>query len=204
WRRSRPSQAPARCSWSWSSASPTPGSGSRNRRRLTAPRCTSRRLRRSSQCSRSVHSPPASQLRAPWRRPPRAPRRRRPSARPGARRMLELPGVTLLCADTANHALALRALAKSREQVRFGRTLFLTDALPRGVAAPEGVEVVAIPPLASRDAYSMLVLKHLRPYVDTPHALVIQWDGYVVNADAWDPAFLDCDYIGAKWYWHDA
>jgi hypothetical protein len=32
---------------------------------------------------------------------------------------------------------------------------------------------------------------------------VIQWDGYVVNAEAWDPAFLDCDYIGAKWYWHD-
>jgi Flp pilus assembly protein TadD len=118
--------------------------------------------------------------------------------------MLELPGVTLLCADTANHALALRALAKSRDQVRFGRVVFLTDALPPGLAAPAGVEVVSIAPLASRDAYSMLVLKGLLPYVDTPHALVVQWDGYVVNAEAWDPAFVDCDYIGAKWYWHDA
>ena len=118
--------------------------------------------------------------------------------------MLELPGVTLLCADTANHALALRALAKSMEQARFGRAMFLTDALPEGVVAPAGVEITTIPPIVSRDAYSELVLKGLRPFVDTPHALVIQWDGYVVNADAWDPSFLDCDYIGAKWYWHDA
>jgi tetratricopeptide (TPR) repeat protein len=118
--------------------------------------------------------------------------------------MLELPGVTLLCADTANHALALRALAKSREQVRFGRVVFLTDSLPAGLAAPAGVDVVSIPPLASRDAYSMLMLKGLQPHIDTPHVLVVQWDGYVVNADAWDATFLDCDYIGAKWYWHDA
>ncbi len=118
--------------------------------------------------------------------------------------MLELPGVTLLCADTANHALALRALAKSMEQARFGRVAFLTDALPEGIVAPASVEVTTIPPLVSRDAYSQLVLKGLRPFVDTPHVLVIQWDGYVVNAEAWDPTFLDCDYVGAKWYWHEA
>jgi len=115
--------------------------------------------------------------------------------------MLQLPGVTLVCADTANHALALRALAKSQEDTRYGRALFLTDRLPPGLAAPDGVEVVAIDPLDSRDAYSQLMLKSLLPHIDTPHALVIQWDGYVVNAQAWDPAFLDCDYIGAKWYW---
>ena len=118
--------------------------------------------------------------------------------------MLELPGVTLLCADTANHALALRALAKSQQGVRFGRVLLLTDALPPGVVAPDGVDIVPIAPLTSREAYSQLVLKGLLPHVDTSHALVIQWDGYVVNPEAWDPAFLDCDYIGAKWYWHEA
>ena len=50
--------------------------------------------------------------------------------------MLDLPGVTLACVDTANHALALRALVRSRERVRFARTLLLTDALPSGTAAP--------------------------------------------------------------------
>lgn len=117
--------------------------------------------------------------------------------------MLQLPGVTLVCADTANHALALRALAKSLDQARYGRVVLLTDRAPSGLAVPDGVEVVGIDPLDSRDAYSQLMLKGLLPHIDTPHALVIQWDGYVVNAGAWDPAFIECDYIGAKWYWHD-
>ena len=30
----------------------------------------------------------------------------------------------------------------------------------------------------------------------------MQWDGYAVNPGAWDAAFLDCDYLGAKWSWH--
>ncbi len=116
--------------------------------------------------------------------------------------MLDLPGVTLVCADTANAALALRALARSREGVRYARTLFFTTALPAGVSVPDDIDVVHIAPLTSRDAYSQFVLKSLLPHIATPHALVVQWDGYVVNPAAWDHAFLDCDYIGAKWYWY--
>ena len=117
--------------------------------------------------------------------------------------MLDLPGVTLVCADTANHALALRALSKSQDAIRYGRTLMLTDVIPSGLVVPEGIDIVHIAPLASRDSYSQLMLKSLLPHIDTPHALVIQWDGYVVNPQAWDPAFLECDYIGARWYWHE-
>lgn len=117
--------------------------------------------------------------------------------------MRELPEVTLCCVDTAYHALSLRALEASRRDIRFARTLLLTDALPAGVVLPDGVELVAIPRIVSRDGYSQFVLKSLAPYVETAHVLLIQWDGYVVNADAWDPAFLDCDYLGAKWFWHD-
>jgi tetratricopeptide (TPR) repeat protein len=116
--------------------------------------------------------------------------------------MLNLPGVTLCCIDTANHGLALRALERSRAGIAFARTLLLTDGLPAGVVAPAGIEVVSIPRLDSRDAYSRFVLKSLLPHVGTAHVLLVQWDGYVVDPAAWDPAFLDCDYIGAKWYWH--
>ena len=115
--------------------------------------------------------------------------------------MLDLSDVTLLAIDTANHALALRALARSRSDVHFARTLFITDNLPPGTATPAGVEVVSIAPLRTREAYSAFVLKGLLPYVTTTHALLVQWDGYVVNPLAWDHAFLDCDYIGAKWFW---
>jgi tetratricopeptide (TPR) repeat protein len=115
--------------------------------------------------------------------------------------MPDLPDVTLVAIDTANHALALRALARSRERIRFARCVFVTDAVPPGVAVPEGIETAAIPPLASREAYSRFVLKDLVRHVESTHALLVQWDGYVVNPDAWQAAFLDCDYIGAPWFW---
>ncbi|HEX3633784.1 MAG TPA: DUF5672 family protein, partial [Casimicrobiaceae bacterium] len=111
--------------------------------------------------------------------------------------MLDLPGVTLCCIDTANHALAARALRRSAVGIRFARSLFLTD---REVDEP-GIEVRAIATLTSRDDYSHFVLASLLDHVDTPHVLLVQWDGYAVNPAAWRGDFLDCDYIGAKWFW---
>ena len=116
--------------------------------------------------------------------------------------MLELPDVTLCCIDTANHRLALRALELSQAGVRYARALFLTEALPHDCPRPAGIDVVSIEPLRSRDDYSRFVLKRLLPHVATSHVLLIQWDGYVVNPLAWDRAFLACDYLGAKWFWH--
>jgi tetratricopeptide (TPR) repeat protein len=112
--------------------------------------------------------------------------------------MLELPGVTLCCIDTLNHALALRALRRSSEGIRFGSTCFISDRL---VDEP-GVTSIVIAPLASRDAYSEFVLKSLLPHIHTPHVLLVQWDGYAINPDAWRDGYLDVDYIGAKWFWH--
>ena len=114
--------------------------------------------------------------------------------------MLDLSGVTLCCADTANPDLALRALRISTSRARFGRTLFLTD---RAIESRD-VEIRTIPTLASREAYSQFVLKDLIAHIDTRHVLLIQWDGYVVHPDAWRDEFLACDYLGAKWSWHDS
>jgi hypothetical protein len=72
----------------------------------------------------------------------------------------------------------------------------------RPLEAP-GLEVRTIAPLASRAEYSAFILKSLLAYIDTPHVLLIQWDGYVINPEAWKGEFLACDYIGAKWFWHD-
>ena len=111
--------------------------------------------------------------------------------------MIVLENITLCCIDTVHHRLALRALERSCAGIRFGRTLLLTDRLPPDVEASAGVDVVLMPTLATRTDYSQFVLKSLLPHIATEHVLLVQWDGYVCNPDAWDPAFLDCDYIGA-------
>ncbi len=113
--------------------------------------------------------------------------------------MLELADVTLCCIDTVNHSLALRALRQSSAEIRFGRTLLITD---RHVDAAD-VDVEIVPALSSRDAYSQFVLKSLAPRIHTSHVLLAQWDGYVINPGAWRDEFLSSDYIGAQWFWHD-
>jgi len=116
--------------------------------------------------------------------------------------MLELDDITLCCVDTANHALALRALTRSRHCARFARVMLLTDALPPGLRVPKGIEIVPVTDIASSTAYSAFILKSLLPHISTRHVLLVQWDGYVINPEAWDAAFLEWDYIGASWFWH--
>ena len=61
----------------------------------------------------------------------------------------------------------MRALARSRDGVRFARSLLLTDALPTGVASPKASMSCPSARSHSRDAYSEFVLKSLLPHVAT-------------------------------------
>ena len=111
---------------------------------------------------------------------------------------LNLSSVTLLAVDTRAPGMALRALEHSARHARFARCLLLSHG--KAIAAlPPGIEWVDIGPIASAAAYSTFMLGGLLPYVDTPHVLVVQWDGFVIDAAAWDPSFLDSDYLGAPW-----
>ncbi len=110
---------------------------------------------------------------------------------------LKLPQVTLCAATSVNIEATLAAFAASLDQVVFGEALLFTDARPANL--PEGVRVVPISRLASGRDYSEFLLGELADQVRTDHCLVIQWDGFVVDAGRWDPAFLDFDYIGAPW-----
>jgi hypothetical protein len=112
--------------------------------------------------------------------------------------MLSLPRVTLCCIDCANHELALAALEQCMRKCAFARVVFITD---RDYAI-DGIDCVRIPTIASRAAYSQFVMKELFAHIDTDFALLVQWDGFVVNAAAWSDEFLDHDYVGAKWIFY--
>ena len=111
---------------------------------------------------------------------------------------LALPQVTLCAIDDRSPGLALQALHRSMEQVDFARVLLFTHA-PQPSLELRGVEAVDIAPVRSSREYSRFVLRELPRHIDTGFVLVSQWDGFVRDASAWTPEFLQWDYIGAPW-----
>jgi hypothetical protein len=113
--------------------------------------------------------------------------------------MLHLPDITLCAVDCVTPTLAAAALDRSMAACRFGRALLLSDT-----EAPTQAEWVRIPRIGSIADYNEFMLRRLLDHVDTPHVLVVQWDGFVVDPGAWRPEFLAYDYLGARWPWHPA
>lgn len=110
---------------------------------------------------------------------------------------LRLPQVTLCAVTSVNVAATIRALETCIEQIAFAECLLLTDAAVQP-SHPE-IDVVRIERLASSAAYSEFLLTRIADYISTPHCLIAQWDGHVINARHWRAEFLDYDYIGASW-----
>jgi hypothetical protein len=125
--------------------------------------------------------------------------RLRAEAQPGAPELpgprVPVPGVTLACVDCRNHELAIVALRRSMAQCRFECVKFFTN---RPFDLP-GIETVVIPDIASIADYSRFMIKTLGDGIDTEFALVIQYDGYVLNGKQWRDEFRAHDYIGAPW-----
>ncbi len=110
---------------------------------------------------------------------------------------LALPQVTLCAADSVHPALAARALDISAARCAFADAILFTHE-----AVPSSARTVLIPRLQSGEEYSAFMVKGLARHVTTPWVLVVQWDGYVLDAAAWSDSFFAYDYIGACWPFH--
>lgn len=108
---------------------------------------------------------------------------------------VNLAGVTLICIDTVNPDLALRAMQRSQSQCQFDRSILFTDK-PIQV---DGIEIVQVSNINSIESYSQFVVQGLAPYISTSHLLLVQWDGFIIHPEAWREEFLEYDYIGAPW-----
>lgn len=114
----------------------------------------------------------------------------------GAR--LALPSVTLVAASSVALEATALAIRQCMDQIDFAEVIWCSDSPPPSILGPT-VRLCQIDKLASRQAYSDFVLRKLHSEISTEHVLLVQWDGFVVNASAWDDAFLNCDYLGAAW-----
>jgi hypothetical protein len=102
-----------------------------------------------------------------------------------------LPRVTLIAVDTGDKPrLSILALNRALEQCDFGAMKFLTNR-------SDDHGMIKIPKLQGLEGYSRFMIREIHKYVETSHALVVQWDGFPLRGEAWTDEFLDYDYGGA-------
>jgi hypothetical protein len=105
-----------------------------------------------------------------------------------------LDTVTLLgidCVDIDRLVLAAEICMKDFE---FADIKLLTSLPAKG-----NKHIVPIEEIKSVEEYSKFAITRMNDYIETPHVLIIQHDGFILNPEAWDDDFLKFDYIGAPW-----
>jgi len=106
------------------------------------------------------------------------------------------PSVTLVIIDTESYELALRAVNESAAKFHFDRVLIFSDD-----ASKWGNYLVnLIPKLTHIHEFNQFIIKELPKYLETDFFLMIQFDGFILNANEFRPEFFNFDYIGAPWY----
>ncbi len=105
------------------------------------------------------------------------------------------PSIALLIVDTDHHVLAAQALRISLPALPFKEVLIFSDRPD----AWGGHPVITIPTLRSIEEYHRLITRDVVEHVHSDFVLIIQYDGFVLNADQFSPHFFFYDYIGAPW-----
>lgn len=108
--------------------------------------------------------------------------------------MLNLPQITLVTINCVNPQEGVKALRYSMREIIFAEAILITH---EDIIADD-VKIIKIEKLNSVQEYNDFLLGLIQ-YIDTAYALVIQDDGYVLNASNWNHSWLKYDMIGAVW-----
>lgn len=112
---------------------------------------------------------------------------------------IHLDGVSLVCVETRRSRLAVMAMRRCMRRIDF-RECLLLGAGSGPADLPGSIRHVTIPQLESVAEYSRFMIRELVDYFTGNHALVVQWDGFIIHPECWDHGFLEYDYIGAPWH----
>ena len=112
--------------------------------------------------------------------------------------MLQIPNVTLCTVTSDMMDLTARAMNICQSHAEFASSIFVSDhQIPEGKWQREYV-----PDMGDLNGYNRFVSQNLPKYCNTDFLILIQWDGYILDPNAWRDEFLEYDYIGAVWPWH--
>jgi hypothetical protein len=110
---------------------------------------------------------------------------------------LTLP-ITLCCLSTDRPAESLKILERCLGIFpRFEKTILFSSFS----GGTEKIEIKKVP-VDSYEEYNRYIIEKLGSEIETDFCLIVQDDGFIVNPDLWDEDFLNYDYIGAPWPWH--
>lgn len=106
--------------------------------------------------------------------------------------MLKLNNVTLVSVSSVEIEKTIKAIEYSMKDIEFSEVLFLTDK----DVEHNKIKIIKIEQLNYID-YSEFIIYKLHKYINTDYVLIIQNDGFVINANKWNDEFFKYDYIGA-------
>jgi hypothetical protein len=106
---------------------------------------------------------------------------------------IKLATVTLLGIDCLDLDRLILAMDICQQKFEFADVKILTSI------DSNHENIIKIDPINSTEEYSTFVLSELDNYVNTPHVLIVQYDGFILNPEQWTDEFLKYDYVGAPW-----
>jgi hypothetical protein len=105
----------------------------------------------------------------------------------------------MVVADTLPDKRAARfAVARTLRALPVAECLVLSDE-----CFVEGARHVLIDRLRGIPDYNGLMLDRLAAHLTCDAYLVVQWDGFALDGQRFEPAFLAHDYVGAPWLHHE-
>ena len=108
--------------------------------------------------------------------------------------------VTLCCIDNQFTELGFDALSKCTKFLKFEKVIYFTSS--------EFIEknndlcnlvLIPVDHIKNLEDYSNFMIKELHRYIKTNHCIIVQWDGFIVHPELWNPDLLNYDYVGAPW-----
>lgn len=109
--------------------------------------------------------------------------------------MLKLPNIAIISINCIDPVESVKAIRYSCKDIEFKDRFLFTDDKQEH----EGIKRIEIPKLTSIDAYSDFCLRVADYKIDADYLLFVQPDGFVLNADKWDPYWLKFGFVGAPW-----
>jgi len=103
--------------------------------------------------------------------------------------------ISLVIIDTESYKLATNALELTKKNFFTDDILIFSDDEEKW----SGYSIIKIPKIKNHHDYNKIILVELGKFLKTEYALIIQYDGFVINAKEFSDFFLKFDYIGAPW-----